>query len=84
MQTIIADEHQRVRLPNAKPGQVFEYEADPTGRTITLHEVKKSDPVGEILGWDDLDPRTLCPKVPGEVVRESILCAIREDRENQC
>jgi hypothetical protein len=41
--TITADKQKRVRIPDARPGQVFAYERGQDG-TITLHEVKKAEP----------------------------------------
>jgi hypothetical protein len=79
----MTDKQQRVRLPDAKPGQVFAYETDVTGTIITLHPVKKVEPEVEVLDVDDLDPRTLAPKKRGEVSSESIVLAIRADRESR-
>ncbi len=79
----MTDKQQRVRLPDAKPGQVFAYETDSTGTIITLHQVKKVEPEVEVLDIDDVDPKTFMPKEGGEVIRESILAAIRADREGK-
>lgn len=79
----MTDKQKRVRLPDAKPGQVFAYELDPTGTIITLHQVKKAEPEVEILDLDDLDPKTLAPKERGEVSNESIVRAIRADRDGR-
>jgi len=76
----MTDKQKRVRLPDAKPGQVFAYELDPTGTIITLHQVKKAEPEVEVLDLDDLDPKTLAPK-EGKITDESILRAIRADRD---
>lgn len=38
METVKIDDYKRVRLPDAKPGQVFEYQV--AGETITLRLVK--------------------------------------------
>jgi hypothetical protein len=81
--TVITDKQQRVRLPDAKPGQVFAYETDPSGTVITLHQVKKAEPELEILDLDDLDSKTLAPKRRGEVSNESIVRAVRADRNGQ-
>jgi hypothetical protein len=79
----MTDKQKRVRLPDAKPGQVFAYEFDPGGAIITLHEVKKAEPKVEVLELEDLDPKTLAPKVRGEVSNESIVRAIRDDRNER-
>ncbi len=79
----MTDKQKRVRLPDAKPGQVFAYETDPTGTIITLHSVKQTEADVEILELDNLDPTTLAPKERGEVSRESILRAIRADRDSR-
>jgi hypothetical protein len=83
MHTVCTDKQQRVRLPDAKPGQVFAYEADATGTIITLHRVKRAEPEVEVLDVDDLDPKTLAPRERGEVSNESIVRAIRADRDGQ-
>jgi hypothetical protein len=80
--TLKTDKQQRVRLPDAKPGQVFAYELDPAG-VITLHQVKKSEPEVEVLNLEDVDPKTFMPKTGGEIVRESIIAAVRADREGR-
>jgi hypothetical protein len=41
METVKADNKQRVRIPDIKPGQVFALEINPSGTVITLHQVKK-------------------------------------------
>ena len=42
MHTLTADKAKRVRIPDAKPGQVFAYETN--GKIITLTPVVKSEP----------------------------------------
>jgi hypothetical protein len=79
----MTDKQQRVRLPDAKPGQVFAYETDPTGTIITLHPVKKAEPEVEVLDLDDLDPKTPAPKERGEISNASIVRAIRADRDSR-
>jgi bifunctional DNA-binding transcriptional regulator/antitoxin component of YhaV-PrlF toxin-antitoxin module len=37
----------------------------------------------EVLDVDDVDPKTFMPKEGGKVIRESILAAIRADREGK-
>lgn len=54
MHTLVADDKKRVRIPDAKPGQVFAYEKD--GKTITLSEVVKKKtkepfPPGSLLKY---------------------------------
>lgn len=83
MHTVITDKQKRVRLPDAKPGQVFAYETNPARTIITLHQVRKAEPEVEILDLDDLDSKTLAPKRRGEVSNESIVRAIRVDRDSQ-
>jgi hypothetical protein len=39
MKILTVDDEKRIRIPNAKPGQVFAYENNGRG-TITLREVK--------------------------------------------
>jgi len=39
VKTLTVDAHKRVRIPDARPGQVFAYENDGGGR-VTLIEVK--------------------------------------------
>jgi hypothetical protein len=80
--TLKTDKQQRVRLPDAKPGQVFAYELDSAG-VITLHQVKKSEPEVEILDLDDLDPKTLLPKDGSRMTKDSIIAAVRADREGK-
>jgi hypothetical protein len=79
----MTDKQKRVRLPDAKPGQVFAYETDPTGTIITLQRVKKEEPEVEILDVADLDARTLAPKRRGQVSNDCIVRAIRADRDRQ-
>ena len=43
---------------------------------------KQADEI-EVLDIDDVDPKTFMPKDGGKVVRESILAAIRADREGK-
>ncbi len=83
MHTLTADKQKRVRIPDAKPGQVFAYETDQTGTIITLHTVKKVEPQVEILELDDLDRKTLAPKERGKVDDASIVRAIRADRDSR-
>jgi hypothetical protein len=83
MHTVMTDKQQRVRLPDAKPGQVFAYEVDPTGSIITLHQVKKVEADVEVLDIKDVNPRTFMPKDGSKITRESILAAIRADREGK-
>jgi hypothetical protein len=79
--TLKTDKQQRVRLPDAKPGQVFAYEMN--HGVIMLHQIKKVEDEVEILDLNDLDPKTLAPKERGEVSNESIVRAIRADRDSQ-
>ncbi|HZV35077.1 MAG TPA: hypothetical protein VFB72_10940 [Verrucomicrobiae bacterium] len=44
METVKVDDKKRVRLPDAKPGQVLAYEV--SGETFTLTLVKKVEPNG--------------------------------------
>lgn len=81
MHTLIPDKQQRVRLPDAKPGQVFAYELQ--GGVILLHQVRQVEPEVEVLELDDLDPKTFCPKERGEVSKASIVRAIRADRDSR-
>lgn len=83
MHTLVTDKQKRVRLPDAKPGEVFAYELDPTGSIITLHKIKKVEPEVEILDIEDVDPKTLAPKKRGDVINESIVRAIRADRDSR-
>lgn len=55
MQTLKADNRQRVRLPDTKPGQVYVYESNPDG-SITLVPVievqrKERFPPGSLLKY---------------------------------
>ncbi len=53
MHTLTADAKRRLRIPDAKPGQVFAYELD--GRSIILTPVKKEPrerfPKGSLLKY---------------------------------
>ena len=60
MHTLITDKQQRVRLPDAKPGQVFAYELQ--GGVILLHQVRQVEPEVEVLELDDLDPKRFAPR----------------------
>jgi hypothetical protein len=77
---LVTDNQKRVRLPDAKPGQVFAYETDPTGTVITLRPLKKGEPEVEVLDFDDLNPCTLAPKERGEVSNASIREAVKAGR----
>jgi len=79
----MTDKQKRVRLPDAKPGQVFAYELDPTGSIITLHKVKKVEPDVEVLDIEDVDPKTFMPKDGSKITRKSIIEAVRADREGK-
>jgi hypothetical protein len=81
--TLTADKQKRVRIPDAKPGQVFAYEADQTGTIITLHAVKKVESHLEMLELEDLDCKTLAPKERGKVDEASIMRAVRADRDSR-
>jgi len=54
MKTVTADAHKRVRIPDAKPKQVFAYESDSDG-TVTLTPVeaqrKERFPRGSLLKY---------------------------------
>jgi hypothetical protein len=47
MKTVTVDDRQRVRLPDAKPGDVLAYENQ--GSTITLTKIEPSKPKGAWL-----------------------------------
>jgi hypothetical protein len=55
VQTVKADDKQRVRIPDIKPGQVFVYRANPDG-TFLLSPVKAIERKTSIL--DGLTPMT--------------------------
>lgn len=83
MVTLKADNRRRVQLPEAKPGQVFIYEKDVSGTIITLQLVKKIETPVEVLDLEDLNTKTLAPRVRGEIDNASILRAIRADRDSR-
>lgn len=81
MQTVKADDKQRIRLPDVKPGQVFAYET--SGKIIKLIPVKPDDedvPVVKAVRLPDggyMFPEGCKPS------REAILEFIRADRDRR-
>jgi hypothetical protein len=83
MVTLKADNRSRVKLPDAKPGQVFIYESSGKDQfVLTLVKKREPEPVREVklikgenglYRWPD-DARP---------TREELLAAIRADREAQ-
>jgi Na+-translocating ferredoxin:NAD+ oxidoreductase RnfG subunit len=80
MQTVTADDHQRIIIPDAKPGQQFAYEA--SAGTITLKPVKTTEPKTIYAKLVKHDGR-LTFEVPNgaTVTPESIAEAVQEERE---
>jgi len=82
MQTVTADDHKRVRIPDAKPGQLFTYEA--SAGTITLKSVEKSEPRTVYAKLVKRGGRLVFALPKGvKVTPESIAQSVREEREAQ-
>jgi hypothetical protein len=81
METVKADNKKRVRLPDAKPGQVFSYEM--SGQVVTLTPVKPIEQDVPLLKLIK-GPNGLYRLPEGvKISRESIRAAIRADRDAQ-
>ena len=77
--TVTADNQRRVILRTAKPGDRFDLELAGDGKLILTRLVPDRS---EVLDLADLDARTMAPK-GGRITRESIVKAVRADREHQ-
>lgn len=80
--TVTADERKRVTLPDAKPGERFDYTRDNRGRIVLRPEpaAGESEPriVKTEIGKNGL------PYIPGvKVTRGEIARAIREERDSR-
>ncbi len=79
VKTLTVDAQQRVRLPEAKPGQVFSYEPNPNGMIKLIPVVSKQEPravvaklteKGDDLFMEIPKGYTLDPEAIGQAVRE--------------
>jgi len=80
METLKADDRRRVQLPDAKPGQVFEYRVSGNG-AVKLTPVKPVDddvPLVKLVRGQDGE---LCFPPGKGPTREQIRAAIRADRD---
>ena len=80
--TVTADERKRVVLPDAKPGERFEYTRDEQGRIVLRPEPTAVENAVRIvkteIGKNGLS------YIPGvKVTREEIAGAIREERDSR-
>jgi hypothetical protein len=81
MDTITTDDYKRVRIPVAKPGQVWAYEV--TDGVVKLTPVKKTEPRSVTLKLVKRDGR-LVPDLSGITIDpEDIGRAVREERDSQ-
>jgi hypothetical protein len=80
MKTVTVDDHQRVRLPDAKPGQVLALEQE--GGKFTLTPVTRQEPK-VIHGKLSQDGRTCVMPDGSPVAADSIVDAIKAEREAQ-
>ncbi len=82
MKKLTVDDGQRVRLPNAKPGQVFAYERSPDG-AIRLVPVVAGEPrsvKAELVRRNGI----LVFEARGvKITAEAIAAAVGEDRESR-
>lgn len=82
MSIVTADDYKRVRIPDAKPGQAFEYQISGNG-TVKLTPVKPVEedvPVVKMVRRPDGSYRY--PHVV-KITREQIRAAVRADRDSQ-
>ena len=80
--TVTADERKRVTLPDAKPGERFDYIRDNEGRIVLSPEPGRT-PVQPRIVKTKTGKNGL-PYIPGvKVTREEIACAIREERDSR-
>ena len=80
--TITADERKRVILPDAKPGERFEYTRDNEGR-IVLRPEPVAAPIEARIVKTEIGQNGL-PYIPGvKNTREEIVRAIREERDSR-
>jgi hypothetical protein len=80
--TVTADERKRVTLPDAKPGERFDYRRDSEGR-IVLRPEPATVPIQARIVKTEMGQNGL-PYVPGvKITREEIAGAIREERDNR-
>jgi hypothetical protein len=76
METVKADNYKRVRLPDAKPGQVFAY--DSQNGIITLTQVKKPEPeIAKSKLVKDADGFTVV--VPAQPINEQAIKELLAD-----
>jgi len=80
--TVTADERKRVILPDAKPGERFDYTRDSEGR-IVLRPEPAATPIEARIVKTKIGKNGL-PYVPDvKVTREEIARAIREERDSR-
>ena len=83
MKTLTVDDSKRIRLPDARPRQVFSYEPSPDG-SIKLVPVAPKEPrtiVGKMVRKDG---RLFLEIPPGYTIRyDAIAKAVREERDSR-
>jgi hypothetical protein len=84
MKTLKADERQRLRIPEAKPGQVFSYEPSPDGSIKLVPVIPKPGPrriVARLVRKGD----ALVAEIPKgyKLAPTAIEDAITEERESR-
>jgi hypothetical protein len=79
--TVTADERKRVTLPDAKPGERFDYTRDEQGQIVLRPEPATASDARIVkteIGKNGL------PYIPGvKITREEIARAIREERDSR-
>lgn len=80
--TVTADERQRVTLPDAKPGERFDYTRDEQGRILLRPAPVAIENAARIVKTEI--GKNGLPYIPGvKVTREEIARAIREERDSR-
>ncbi len=84
MKTLMADERQRLRIPEAKPGQLFSYEPSPDGSIKLVPVISKPEPrriVARLVRKGD----ALVAEIPKgyKLAPTAIEDAITEERESR-
>ena len=80
--TVTADERKRVTLPDAKPGESFDYTRDEQGRILLRPAPVAIENAARIVKTEI--GKNGLPYIPGvKVTREEIARAIREERDSR-
>ncbi len=80
--TVTADERKRVTLPDAKPGESFDYTRDEQGRIVLRPEPAAGENGARIVETEI--GKNGLPYIPGvKVTREEIARSIREARDSR-